>query len=52
MDLKIKVNMPEDKERFKTLASKTLSKILVKKLKPIEVEKFIEVLKEDIFKED
>lgn len=39
--------MPENEDEFTTLASKTLAKILVAKLNPIEVKKLIEILSND-----
>lgn len=38
------VNYPEDKAKLQDILSKELAKILVKKLRPHEIDKLIEIL--------
>lgn len=48
MLIKVIVNLPEDKNALIKIASKTIAKILVNRLKPYEINKLIEVLQTDI----
>lgn len=47
MVIKVIVNYPEDKDALIKLASKTIAKILVNRLKHGEINKLIEVLQKE-----
>ena len=48
MLIKVIVNLPEDKEVLMDIASETIAKILLNRLKSNEINKLIEVLKKDV----
>lgn len=50
MELKVKVNMPEDTEIFSKKIAESLSCIFMNKLQPDEIDKLIEQLGREDFK--